>query len=99
MAPDKKLQRSDIKKIKKYWLAGYNHKKTAAKMNVARSTYYAFLRRYGLQKYSQISEEQAISLVNKYQRGHRQTWGYEMIKAALKKHKSMFILYRCVSKS
>ena len=66
------------------------HEKTADKLDVARSTYYAFLREMGLKKCSEKSDAELLACVNKYQGGHMQTWGYTMIKAALKKDGSMF---------
>ena len=90
MAPKKKLNTSHVKKIWRYWLNNLNHKQTADKLDVARSTYYAFLREMGLEKYSEKSDAELLECINKYQGGHMQTWGYQMLRAALKKDGSMF---------
>ena len=96
MAPAKELNKTNIKKIRYLWLNNKTHTYVAEKLGVARSTYYAFLKEMGLEKYSDKSDEEILAIIDKYQQGNMQTWGYGFIHAALLLEGSMFILHELI---
>ena len=94
----KKLNKGHITVIRNFWLNNYKTVDIVKKLDVSRSTFYEFIKAEGINKYSIVDDDDIIALIQELQNGAKQTWGYSMINAALKRKGSMCLHLNSVAK-
>ena len=92
MAAGKKLFEWQTPEIKNYWLNDFRTIDIAKKLEVSRSALYEFIKKHRVNKYSIVDDDDVIQIIQRLQQGAKQTWGYGMINAALKRKGSMFYI-------
>ena len=62
-----------------------------------RTTFYEWRKRHGIEKYTQIDDDEVREFIAQLQTDGKQTWGYSFVRSALEDKQSMSILNCMVS--